>query len=339
MQNEFKNIENEKISYIDILKELIKRQSFLFDKVKKGDYSMVCYIEDYDKEYGIYDKNYCNRVKLAYYILLEHIDCEEIIKKLFEEELKDRETNDWQGIGPCLETLTFLLMKYNENGTYDVLFQRAKNANFDCACGYNENDKVYEELEQYDIEDGIFLAIDLEDIKVAEKLVELWKKKVINWDEQSYKELIWFQSYMKQEEKNEEPRKNLLMIALEKAENEQEIISTWRELIHHYVQFDQCEQAYENFINMIHTRKLTSIYHIRLFEYILEDCLELLCKYPRKAQELWEWVKPFLEERKDNMFGVLYEKSIKAAEAVNDLLAEELIIQYNTWKERVNIRK
>ena len=48
------------------------------------------------------------------------------MKRLFEEELKDRETNSFQGIGSALEILTFLLMKYNREGTYDSLFERAK---------------------------------------------------------------------------------------------------------------------------------------------------------------------------------------------------------------------
>lgn len=79
---------------------------------------------------------------------------------MFEEELKDRETNSFQGIGACLEILTFLLMKYNGAHQYDALFERAKNANFDCACGYDRNVEQETQLERCDIYDCIQIAIE-----------------------------------------------------------------------------------------------------------------------------------------------------------------------------------
>ena len=99
--------------YIDIVKEMIKKQSDILKKVNDGDY-----------------------------FLFENIDNEDIVKRLFEEELKDRETNSFQGIGSSLEILTYLLMKHNDKNKYDELFKRAKNANFDCACGYSRNLKI-----------------------------------------------------------------------------------------------------------------------------------------------------------------------------------------------------
>ena len=127
--------------YIDIVKEMIKKQSDILKKVNDGDYSDVCYFEG-NGLYGIYDKNYTKRLRLVYYILFENIDNEDIVKRLFEEELKDRETNSFQGIGSSLEILTYLLMKHNDKNKYDELFKRAKNANFDCACGYSRNLKI-----------------------------------------------------------------------------------------------------------------------------------------------------------------------------------------------------
>lgn len=53
--------------------------------------------------------------------------------------------------------------------------------------------------------------------------------------------------------------------------------------------------------------------------------MELICKYEKKAQILWNWAKPFIERKANRMYGNLYEMSIKAAEAVNDKpLAERL---------------
>ncbi len=63
---------------------------------------------------------------------------------LFEEELKDRENNSFQEIGSTLRILTWLLRKYNAAHKYDHLLKWAKNANFDCACGYDAEDAMEE---------------------------------------------------------------------------------------------------------------------------------------------------------------------------------------------------
>ena len=65
--------------------------------------------------------------------------------------------------------------------------------------------------------------------------------------------------------------------------------------------------------------------------------MELICLYSEKAGELWEWARPFAIERADDMFGNLYEKSIRAAKAVNDEFAPELEQQYQLWKERMRL--
>ena len=66
-----------------------------------------------------------------------HIEDEEAITYLFQDELKDREQNSFQGIGSTLQILTHLIRKYNADDKYADLLKRAKNANFDCACGYD----------------------------------------------------------------------------------------------------------------------------------------------------------------------------------------------------------
>lgn len=114
------------VLYRETVKECIKNQSELFQKVKNGDYFEVCYQQKQTEKYGICDKNYTSRLRLAYYILFEKADCEDIVKRLFEEELKDRQTNSFQGIGTCLEILTCLLMKYNCENKYQSLFKEQR---------------------------------------------------------------------------------------------------------------------------------------------------------------------------------------------------------------------
>ena len=103
-----------------------------------GDMSDYVYCAQHSEELGTFDKNYANRTRLCYalyYNVSEVPDKIALVRGLFIEELKDRETNSLQGIGDNLEILTSMLIELGEPSDSE-LFGRAKNANFDCACGY-----------------------------------------------------------------------------------------------------------------------------------------------------------------------------------------------------------
>lgn len=62
---------------------------------------------------------------------------------------------------------------------------------------------------------------------------------------------------------------------------------------------------------MINGADLSEVYHIHLFDYLPEDCFELILKYKEKAVILREWAKPFGKEkagRPNVMYGNLYIK-------------------------------
>lgn len=322
--------------HTDIMKELLAEQSNVYKRVSNGDYSEVCYREEKDDKFGIYDKNYIGRLRLVYYILFENLDNEDIIKRLFEEELMDRQTDSFQGIGHSLEILTSLLRKYNSNNRYDGLFDLAKNANFDCACGYDRNITIPSDLNEYDIYDCIEIATSTKYTDYAKKLINRWKESITDWDERNYRNLIYFNKASDNEAENEELLKILLGIKIGSGKN-LDIISQWRDLIHYYIQYDKYEQAYQNFIAMINSTKLSEVYPINLFNFILEDCVDLICKYGEQAESLWDWAKPFLKKKSDDMYGNLYEKSIKAAETVNDGLAKILSKKYALWRKRISL--
>ena len=243
--------------YYDLLKTELFKQKEVYLAVKAGERDTVCYKPYQDKEYGTQDANYTNRLRLAYYLLYGEVDDEEVIAWLFEEELKDREENSFQGIGSALEVLTFLLKKYNVNHRdddlyrnddlhreddlhqdgdlrreddlrrdsdlhrdddlhreddlhqggnlhrYDDLFARAKNANFDCACGYDADLAMVEKLSDNDLLDCIYLCQDMEFLAVMEPLVEQWRASVTEWGESERTSLIRFYSFLGKEEKNE----------------------------------------------------------------------------------------------------------------------------------------
>lgn len=324
--------------YTEIIEELIKNQSALFQKVKNKDYSEVCYCEGRDERYGTYDKNYTNRLRLAYYMLFKQADTEDIVNRLFEEELRDRESNSFQGIGSCLEILTCLLRKYNSENKYQTLFQRAKNANFDCACGYDIQIEVESDLSRCDIYDCINIAIETKCLDYAEMLVDCWKESVTDWNERTISSLIQYNKRIGRESRNEEFLKELLVIKLSGGKNF-DIISAWKNLIHYYIQFKNYEEAYQNFVDMKDRTNFSEIYRINLFKHILEDCMELICGYPDRADELWEWAKPFIKEfsAAGNMHGNLYKKSIEAANKVQDSLEEEISQNYEIWKQKMEL--
>ena len=98
------------------LKSKIEEQRAVYQALKAGNDNTVRYKEFHNGEWGTADENYIGRLRLAYYFLYCHIDDEEAVAFLFEEELKDRERNSFQGIGSTLQILTHLIRKYNGDG-------------------------------------------------------------------------------------------------------------------------------------------------------------------------------------------------------------------------------
>lgn len=94
--------------------------------------------------------------------------------------MKDRERNSFQGIGSGLRVLTALLGRYNGHGRYEELFRRAKNANFDCACGYDPEDGVDENFENNSLLDCIYLCQEMDYKDVMAEMVDEWKQDTEN---------------------------------------------------------------------------------------------------------------------------------------------------------------
>lgn len=126
------------MSYIEELKRVIFGYADDVRKYLSGDKADYVYCAQHSEEWGTSDKNYTNRMRLCYalyYDVCEVSDKRALVRELFIEELKDRESNSFQGIGDNLETLTSMLLELGELPESE-LFERAGNANFDCSCGY-----------------------------------------------------------------------------------------------------------------------------------------------------------------------------------------------------------
>ena len=90
--------------YTILIKEKIFEQSEVYRALKSGESTAVQYNGYKDEKWGTKDANYLNRMRLAYYLLYAQIDDEDTIVYLFQEELKDRKSNSFQGIGNTIRS-------------------------------------------------------------------------------------------------------------------------------------------------------------------------------------------------------------------------------------------
>ena len=222
----------------ELVKEKLFEQSKVYQALKNGEYSQVQYVEQYDKVWGRRDRNYLNRMRLAYYLLYAHIDDENTVVYLFQEELKDRKSNSFQGIGYTLNVLTSILNEYNVEGKYDGILDEAKNANFDCACGFDKSYKMDNDISSLDLMDCIYLSQDLEYKDVMEVLVNRWKSSIAQWTDANRKTLIGFNSFLGKELENKEIYETLLENALATGKTF-DIVSAYNKVIQYYIDSKQ----------------------------------------------------------------------------------------------------
>lgn len=321
------------------LKSKIEEQQAVYHALKEGDNSIVCYKEFQNGEWGMDDENYVNRLRLAYYLLYCHIEDEEVVASLFEEELKDRERNSFQGIGSALQVLTHLIRKYNVDGKYTVLLERAKNANFDCACGYDPDEELDDDFGHNSILDCIYLCQEMEYKDVMGVLVDEWKKNTAEWSGSNRKTLIDFHTFLGRNMENE----RLYLEQLEEvlsAENSsmRDIISGYKDLISYYLHRGDYGNALSFCKKVIETTDYQQIKTLRLFKDILEICFELIANDAKTGADLWSWAKAeFQKVPPSSRYGNLYKKGIKAAHAMEDPYGRQLEQEYENFLESVRI--
>ena len=173
--------------YNDIFKEIILECKKDVEKFHSGDKKDYLYKKVRDKEYGDTDGNYTNRTRICFGLLYNSFeyDTENIIRELFETEVVSRENESFQGIGVNLEILTFLLKKYN-NPDDLKLFERAKNANFDCCCGYEVDFCNYSTpADELSAQTCIYNASYIDDNERLFKMVDIFKENMQTKDDYS----------------------------------------------------------------------------------------------------------------------------------------------------------
>ena len=315
------------------LKSKIEEQRAVYQALKAGNDGTVRYKEFQNGEWGTDDENYTNRLRLAYYLLYCHIEDEEAVAFLFGEELKDREQNSFQGIGSTLEILTHLLRKYNVDGKYASLLERAKNANFDCACGYDPDGQMEDDFGENSLLDCIYLCWEMEYRDVMGSLVDEWKKTITEWSDSNRKVLIDFNTFLKRDAENERLYQEQLeeILSAEKSST-RDIISGYKNLIRHYIYMCDYGKALCLCEKVIKTTDYGQIRTLRLFKDILEACFEVTANHTTAAASLWNWAKAELQKvPQSSWYGNLYTKGIAAAKAMDDPYGKQLEQEYESF--------
>lgn len=291
-------------------------------KALDGEIKSFCYLQKKDKEWGICDKNYQNRLGLSYVLVffeekLDKAKLEPLVRRLLEEELKDRTTNSFQGIGQALNNLSYLLAKYQRQQD-NALFEQAKYANFDCCCGYGVPD-FREKMRLFDsIEDMIDVAIDLKQTKTAVELIEIWKQQqgvlILN----DYHNLLDWMKRLKKDDDVLLCRKQILELT-KKEKDEWDCCSAYMGYIQALIERKDFEQASELFLQMMPRLPLAkqNWYSFGLGKTVLEGCVDLILCQNVYAEYLWLWVKPYIKRTSGQFPRILYQKAIKAAKQMH----------------------
>ena len=157
--------------YQKLLYDMLAKYAVHIENFVNGEKSPYLYQCKHDEYYGNTDENYFNRMKLCYALLydvypLKTEQKKQIIHELLETEIISRENEDFQGIGSNLEILTYLA-EMLEIPDRTAFFQRAKDANFDCSCGYDETRKHYQfpPISEISVTDCIYTMMDLDELE------------------------------------------------------------------------------------------------------------------------------------------------------------------------------
>lgn len=314
--------------YKKLLKELFEKYDEELALALDGNIEQYCYKEIYTKEYGTNDANYKNRLRLSYAILYthkyeEHFRIDGLILKLFNEELFDRESNSFQGIGRSLEILTELMNKYDVPDR-EVLFERAKQANFDCYGGYNSK-YVSPKLESYSLEEAVELLVELDEKELAKKLlVEYTYSNDICDEAKMYFCMRNFKNIGDVD--NEIYCAKMLLNMEAMTANNYAICNRMLELLIIYnknKQYDEASKVLDMLIPRLHS--IDEWYNTGIGRNALEQCMDIILHTEDLAEDLWEWSEPILKQIIEKMHGSLYNKASFAAYKMGDFLFAEIL--------------
>ena len=320
------------MSHQELFQMMLHSFECYYQQVMDGDFSQVCWSEGHHETYGIYDINYANRLKLCCYLLYCQNAPKEILTRLFEEECQNLETNSFQGIGENIKILTYLLKPSPEQ------IERVKNANFDCACGYEfeyqEYLNYFQTLENIDLEECLELAYEADEKEFALQFLDMLKKDYPLDSVANCRHLIYWNETLGRNQENEMLYQKILDFSTESQKSD-EIISSSFNLVKFYTKQKDFQKAYQEFETFTEW-ELSDWYGTNLFRNLLECAMDLILADIPEKEFVWRWAKPNLKREIKNihgMYGNLYQKSIQASEKINPHFAKKLQESYQLWKK------
>lgn len=329
----------------DYLKEYYKTLEELLNCLENNDkeqfeinIATFVYKEDNEVEYTK-DKNYIERLKLVLSMLyhknrndlMNKKSFEDLLVFLFEEEIKDRQTNSYQSIGTSLEIISFLFVKlYNGDinkllSKYKDLFDKAKNANFDCNCGYGIDDYNYynERLDELSIDAVISYSIDIYELELFSKLLDIWKGTVKEWDKKNLDKLKYYVSFIEDKESLLETNKKLFEMTLQENESNWEIVSALNSYLKSLIdnnKYDYAWQLISKYMNNIKNIQNDNFYDINLGRYIIERAADIMLniKDNETEKEIWAFISEPFTNKHSSFYLKLYEKVLLCCDIVKD---------------------
>lgn len=325
-QNDFDNIVN----------------SFFDDKEK---YNLLINKYSCDTEDDV-DKNYLLRARLSfsiiYYKNLKALNKEavkNIIIHLFNEELKDRETSKYKGIGIALESLTFLLNEYNKDNK--DLFEKAKKINTDCAIGYDTNVRFETDIEKLTIQYCMHYALELGFKDLYYELIDIWKSSVTNWDRINLERLRDFEIEACNKEGELDVNKKLYIIAkndYDKNKQNQVLskkylfylvsyLSNYSENLIRLSNYDEALNVILINIDDIKNINNNAFYNVHAGISIVGSALKILLNIDNndKINILWEFIKTAFINEHNAYSKTLYDDMLKACDKMNDTQLKEKV--------------
>lgn len=329
----------------DYLKEYYKTLEELLNCLENNDkekfqekVNIFAYQKDNEAEYTAY-KNYNERLKLVFSILyhknrnelMNKKEFEDLLVFLFEEEIKDRQTNSYQGIGTSLEIMSFLFVKlYNDDinkllSKYKNLFDKAKNANFDCNCGYGVDyyDYYNERLDELNIDSIISYFIDIDELKLCSKLVDIWKNTVKEWDKKNLDKLKYYEELIEDKESLLKTTKKLFEMAVEENVSNWDIVfalDTYLKSLIDNNKYDYAWQLISKYMNNIKNIQDDNFYDINLGRHIIERSADIMLNINNEKleKEIWDFISEPFKNKHSHFYLKLYEKVLLCCDIVKE---------------------
>lgn len=333
------------INTFDIVINFLKKYEYLADTVLSRDYTDFIYKHSLDETSGIYDANFINRKRLVAVMTTIRPDVisEDVVKVLFLAETERCRNDSFGGYDDVLETLTAMLWEYNEDGRYNREFKDAKNANFDCLCGYKINKNAYsyhvgvdfikkmtdldgiEYLFYYlGIESELCSYLDITELKYHNDINSLSRIRLIN-----------------EQLGREDHNLRFYKLKLEKAFQENdawEIASAFQSVIKILIDADKAE-AYNYFKKAVpYLMQDKEWFKCNLGRYYIIIASELIKHIPDSRETLWPIWKEYIITANKHIFNEsLREKLLESAVIMNDNDAVSRIKIFQMRKSPANL--